>query len=106
MSILDKWLAVTMPDGSEWAVHVRIIAVSRAKAYTLDFDDEYERSLADTIRCFEARPYLIQDWAGGDMNWEDVSAHAKQISSPEPVDYQEGWINGDTRLIDTLEGAE
>ena len=99
MSILDKQYVVEMPNGDRFAVPVRVIAESRAKWYAKEFDGDATKSLnEDTAPLFSDDPYEIEDWAKNNMNWLDVSASAKLITST-PVDYQDGWINGDCEII-------
>lgn len=95
MSILDKKLIVTMPDGSKWAVPVRVIAFNRARYYSFEFNCDTERSLDEnTIPLFDRSSLAIQDWASNMMNWKDVERHAIMVSSPDSCDYQDGWVNG------------
>jgi len=101
MSVLDKHMVVTMPDKSEWAVPVRVIAENRAAAYADEFDGDTARSLKeDTAPLFEAEDYEIRDWAANNMNWEDVKPYANELPrKPNAVDYQEGWVNGPKRVV-------
>lgn len=94
MSILNKNYVTTMPDGSKWAVPVKVIAESRAAYYAKDFGGDIEKSISnDTEPLFESDEYEIEDWAQNNMNWDDVVGRAACIKPPE-CDYQEGWING------------
>lgn len=97
----DKRYIVEMPDGSEWAIPVMLIARSRAEYYaTKEFDGDIERSLAeDTLPLFAGDDYEIRDWAQNNMNWDDVAEHAVQVK-PANVDFQEGWINGQYLIED------
>ena len=98
-----------MPDGGRWAVPTSIIAKDRARYYAnrdlekgriseseLDerYDEEYAFAMEDDLE--------IYDWAPNNMNWVDVKEHAtfigpKQLSDR---DYQEGWLNGEKKIID------
>jgi hypothetical protein len=98
---MPKELHVTMPDTSVWAVPVDIIARNRAEFYAEEFGGDVEKSLnEDTNPLFEEDHYAIRDWAGNNMNWSDVSEHAKQVSPPKEPDFEEGWINGDKSILD------
>ena len=100
-----KHLIVTMPDGSEWAVPVAVIARHRAAYYAKEFDGDVERSLAeDTMPLFESDGYEVHDWAANNMRWEMVKEHAHQVKSSAAVDYEEGWCNGVYWLEDRQEG--
>lgn len=96
MNMKDKKYIVEMPDGSKWGVPVEVIALDRAASYAEEFGGNTARSLEeDTLPLFEDDPRQVADWAKGNMNWEDVSAHASRIAEPMPeVDWQEGWVNG------------
>ncbi len=99
MKDLPKCLTVKQSDGSVWGVPVEMIASNRAEFYASEFDGDAEQSLQkDTLPLFAADPYQINDWAVGNMNWGDFDGHQVQLSPPEPVDFEEGWVNGDKDL--------
>lgn len=105
MSVLDKFLAVSMPDGSRWAVPVRIVALNRAQHYQGEFDDDIHKSMEeDTVPLFESDEYEIEDWAANNMDWKEISEHAKILEAPDLTDFQDGWINGEKEIIDKPEG--
>lgn len=96
---MKAYLRTEMPDGSVRAVHVETIARNRAehyaKNYTGTFEERVEQALLDNVYpLFESDDYEIEDWAANNMNWEDVKNSAIMIAAPQPVDYQEGWVNG------------
>ena len=92
-------LKVTMPDGSVWGVPVSVIAASRAAYYAPEFGGDLERSLKeDTLPLFAEDDYEVADWAANNMNWSDVSAVAKLISSGS-VDFEDGWANGEKEVV-------
>lgn len=102
MRIDEKYLRVTMPDGSKWDVPIKVIAESRARYYAkadgVSYEESYEK---DTISLFEEDAYNIEDWAANNMNWEDVKALAVRASDAEDdVDFQEGWINGEKEVVE------
>ena len=82
----QKYLRVTMPDGSRWDIPVMVIVKHRAK-YFGEKDPEMRGE------------YEIMDYATNNMNWGDVVLHAQEVIKPEP-DYQEGWINGNKEIIE------
>ena len=99
-----KVLRITMEDGSEWDVPVDIIARDRAEHYADEFDGDVERSLAeDTLPLFAEEPYEVQDWASNNMNWDDVAHRAVCYRKAPPPDFQEGWVNGEKRVVETEE---
>lgn len=89
---------VEMPDGSKWDVPAQAIADSRDANYA----DEHE----DTIGFIRERSldaFEIPDWAGNNMDWKDVEKYAdKAVIPPIPVDYQEGWCNGEKEIVGEL----
>jgi len=106
MKIDEKFLRVTMPDGSKWDVPVKKIAENRARYYMKDpelvtFKKSYNE---DTIPLFESDPYEITDWASNNMNWKDVVAFARKVESHQMADsdFQEGWINGDQEVVEGI----
>jgi hypothetical protein len=102
VDILDKYLAVEMPDGSKWGVPVRMIAENRAKHYASEFDCDIAKSLAqDTLPAFEGNEYNIEDWAVGNMNWSDFDGHQVRLALAETTepDFQEAWLSGSKSIM-------
>lgn len=96
---MPKRLLIEMPDGSKWTVPVSLIAMNRATYYAKNDSVSIEASLNnDTLPLFEANEFEIKDWAANNMNWEDVEHMAVCIGKGD-TDYQEGWINGDNKII-------
>lgn len=95
---IDYWrMIVTMPDGSEWAYPVGVIAHNRAKHYAEEFGGDVERSLKeDTIPLFEADAFEIMDWAANNMNEDDVVSVC--VKAAPAIDRQMGWICGNKRV--------
>lgn len=84
----ERYFFITMPDGSEWAVPVSVIAAHRSATVTVrEVDPD------DTAELFEDDEQ-IADWAQNFMNWDEVKAHAKQVKESQPPDYADGWVNG------------
>ena len=94
----DAKLRVEMSDGSLWDVPVQVIADDR--------DDNYKNDKEDTIgfiRDGTLDAYEIEDWAANNMNWSDVQRYAvKTGAQPKKVDFQDGWINGEKRIVGKL----
>lgn len=99
MNKLPKYLTIKQSDGSVWGVPVEMIARNRAEFYASEFDGDVKRSLQeDTLPLFRVIPSRIKEWAVNNMNWEDFDGHQGQISPPQPVDFQEGWLRGEKGL--------
>ena len=96
----EKMLRITMPDLSVWEVPAKVVASNRAHYYAerdddADFDGEFDFAMGDE--------YTLTDWAAGNMNWDDVEAHARKVRDRAPMDpgdYQEGWVNGDKEVVE------
>ena len=93
----QKYLRVTMPDGSKWDVPVMLIVNDRAKYYA---ETDLETSFDEEVKFALEDKYEIQDWATNNMNWKDVVLQAQVVNEDRKVDYQEGWINGDKEIIE------
>jgi hypothetical protein len=92
-----KYLRVTMPDGSRWDVPAHLIATSRAKYYAKNkfpklFEHEFDSTMGSLDR--------LLDWAENDMNWSQVKAYATKVEGAQPVDYEDGWTNGEKELVE------
>ncbi len=104
MSIENKFLKVTMPDGSKWKVSVRVIAEHRARYYfeeKKEFESLEQSLKEDTLQLFEEDEYEVEDWSENKMNWSDVEKYAIQIktSKMSSEEFQEGWVNGMKEII-------
>lgn len=96
-----RWLAglvrlVVMPDRQIWAVPAIQIAISRAKAFAYEFDGDTARSLMDdTVPLFRGFSDTIDEWARGEMNWDEVRAiRLLDAAPPSGEEFQEAWVNG------------
>lgn len=99
MNELPKYLTVKQSDGSVWGVPVEMIARNRAEFYASEFDgDILQSQKEDTVPLFAVNPYQIHDWAANQMDWSDFDGHQVQLSLPQPVDFEEGWVNGEKGL--------
>ena len=93
----EKYLRITMPDGSLWDVPARLVAEDRAKYYAeKDPDTTYEEMFEATM----SDDFDLKDWAADNMNWEDVETHAVRHLGPDDPDFQEGWVNGEKEIIE------
>jgi hypothetical protein len=107
-----KFILVTMPDGSVWKVLASAVASNRAEyfayadldtnadadtqqsAWRIAFDRDYQEVINDDTE--------LLDWAANNMNWTDVAYYSAKVSEPEqltPEQFQEGWINGEKRIV-------
>ena len=98
----EKYLRITMGDGSKWDIPAKPIVEARARYYAksdtgketgIKFDKVFKQLVEDTD------DYDIEDWASNNMNWSDVKDVAEKVSVME-VDFQEGWVNGEKEVIE------
>lgn len=80
---------VKMSDGSVWEIPVERIIINRASYYN---------SKGEAPE-FEIDEDEIEDWARGNMDWDDVKFFARLVSPPDDVDFQDGWVNGEIEII-------
>lgn len=99
MKLDDAELIIEMPDGSKWSVKVSHIIESRAERYADQYDGDVDKARHDTIELFECDDYEIEDWASNNMNWDEIKEFAVKVSEPAPVDYEDGWRNGEKEVI-------
>lgn len=80
-----KLLQIEMPDGSVWQVPASLI----------------EKNYSD---CHDGDELLdgdhLMEWAENNMNWDEVKHAATRIKCAPPVDCQDGWVNGEKRVVD------
>ena len=94
-----KYLTVKQPDGSVWGVPAEMIARNRAEFYAHLHGNNVEQSLQNnTAPLFISDPSEILYWASQKMRWSDFDGHQVQLSPPEPVDFQKGWLSGEKGL--------
>ncbi len=92
------FLRVTMEDGTEWDVPVQCIADDRDANYADDKEDTI-----GYIRAGDLSKGEITDWSANNMNWSDVEEYAEKADTePKEVDFQEGWCNGEKRVVGTI----
>lgn len=104
----SKYYVVTMPDGEQWGVPIRIIIEDRFKYF---FDsvapsfwndkDQLKIELNDLVdEHNHLSAFEIEDWARNNMNWKDVEKYARFFQGGKPADRQEGWLNGESEFVD------
>lgn len=98
MRNIDKFLHITMPDGSVYSVPVdylwRVFAGKLVREVTYKdpfIIDHIKNEIEDDFP-------LFLDECIGNLDWEDVAPMAKLVST-SPKDFQEGWLNGDKELV-------
>lgn len=104
---MKKYLRVEMPDGSKWDVPANIIADDRAKHYAYndspvgatEESEEYKSIYAQEYQYTLDSSYELKDWAANNMDWRQVVGSAVLVSHA-PVDFQEGWVNGEKEIIE------
>lgn len=82
----NRVLALTAFDGSVYHVPLAVIAASWREHYK----DETEKPDDDELIA----------WAENNMNWSDVSAQARQVKKPDPLDMDDAWVDGKMQIVD------
>ena len=97
----EKCLKVRFANGDLFAIPARIIAEDRATYYA-DLDgyevnsNEWEAEIITALN----DEFEIEDWAGNEMNWDQLEPYAVKINTGE-FDYEDGWSDADIELTDT-----
>lgn len=99
----NKFLRVTMPDGSEWDVNVEVIAKDYA-AYHAKRDSERHGDDYDTVYRDEfnfimsnAGEDVALDYARNNMDWSELGA--VMVKPPVTPDYAQLWGNADYEFV-------
>ena len=95
---VEKAIIVTMPDSSQWQIPCKVIAEDRAVYYAEDTDKNkrpYDEVYEETMSNMD----LLLDWGENNIKWSFLKQYAKMIKTPN-VDYEDGWCNGDKRIVD------
>lgn len=94
-----KLYTVTMENGDVWAVPAEVIADNYAKEYE-SCGEDYQENFDAMMNWFDAKDFEFEDWARNNMDWDDVKDKAFLYKKNEqPVDFQEGWINGECEYV-------
>ena len=105
----EKYLRVTMPDGSKWDVPAKFIAEDRAHYYAkrdaskrpVMTPEQFAEVFAEEVKYCIENDYELKYWAENNMNWIDVTHLATMVPTvPPKVDYQEGWVNGPKEVVE------
>lgn len=96
----NRFVRVTMPDGSRWDVPVMHIALARARYYAHEYGDSVGTSLEQDTEPLFVDESEILDWAQNDMNWSDVKDVAERApNSPVEIDWENGWVSGPKEIV-------
>lgn len=96
---MAKFIRIKMAsDGTTWEIPAEVVANNSTDYYMskpepeFTREEEFESSMDD---------YELTDWAGNNMNWSDVSAHAVRVPGTSPTpDYESDWGNADMEVIE------
>ena len=113
MSVKNKFLTVRQFDGSIYAIPAEIIAAHRTAYNTKEYNGNFEKFKEswydldvgttfeeETEIAFTEAEELIYEWACEHMEWSDVAAHAIKIKEPDPLDFDDAWVNGIREVVD------
>lgn len=70
-------------NGYEWYFPAHLVAHNRAKYYSERVENsDREETFADSYRYAMENSGVLADWFISDMNWSDVSKHARLSKQP------------------------
>lgn len=99
-----KYLRVTMNDGSRWDIPAEVIAKDRSEYYAKrDADNgegEYNLLYDEEMDYILSNDDELKDWASNNMNWSEVKEHAKKVEEPSDIDWEDGWCNGNKKVVE------
>lgn len=88
-------LIIRMPDKTEWAVPLWLVANHRA-AKLAPPEADLDAFMAKEIAYTAKRPDVLLKWAKDNMSWREVEDRARQVRSNPNNNYLEGWETGDS----------
>lgn len=85
-----------MPDGSEWAVDPKLVAVDRANYYAgVDGHSIGSPEWDVEVGSFINDADTLADWAKSNMDWDELRA---VMVKPPQADYATEYVNADCWL--------
>ncbi len=88
-------LRVTMPDGTMWDVSLQVVVDSRDKHYQSEQEDT-----VGFIRNGGLSRFELYDWAGNNMNWEDLEPYAVLVPQEKvEIDYAKEWVEAEKDIF-------
>jgi len=94
-----KYYVMITECGKHYGVPAEIIAKHKADYRAKrngDSADIWQDTFVAMMNWFDGDDFEFADWAKNNMNWSDVSAHAKLLKTNDPtIDFQESWVNGE-----------
>lgn len=100
-----KFYRFQCSNGDVYEIPLDEIIDSKA-AYAFEhkwFDDMYMIDvIREIIKEFDNDPYLIEEWARNDMDWDDVKEYARLVPSEEKkMNMQDEWCNpNETKIVE------
>lgn len=88
-----KYMEVEMPDSSRYEIPAWLIAKSFADYYQ-EVDHSSNLDHMETFFSVLNDDDELVDWSCNNMNWEDVSEFAIKVYDGDPIDFNEGWSDG------------
>lgn len=95
---MSKFIVFKVRDDSIWGIPAEVVANNRAKYYASkeNTDATYEAVYRDEFDMLMSDDLELTDWAGNNMDWEDIKPHLVQIKEAYPIndrDFKAGWDN-------------
>jgi hypothetical protein len=98
---MEKYLKVQFSNGDIFVVPAKIIAENRADYYSaLDGYDKGTNEWEAEVQNGLNEEFEIYDWAGNNMNWEDLAPYAKKIEDLSDYDYEDEWPGAEIEICE------
>jgi len=97
---MKKLYTVTMENGDVYGIPAEVVAKNYANHYKQWDSEDYDQNFAVMMSWFDTDDFEFADWAKNNMDWDEVKEYAELICKVEkPVDFQEGWVNGEYEYL-------
>lgn len=99
-----KFYRFECSNGDVYEIPLDEIIDSKA-AYAFErkwFGDMYMINvIREIIKEFNTDPWLIEEWATNNMNWDEVKSNARLVKSENKIDMQDEWCNpNETKIVE------
>lgn len=91
----NKYYTIEMTNGDIYGIPAEVIAENYASYYHKNHDEDYKENFDYMMELFDKKDYDFEDWARGNMNWDEVQDKAVLLRKGNiEVDFQECWTGG------------
>ncbi|BDI33449.1 hypothetical protein CCAX7_55000 [Capsulimonas corticalis] len=106
-----KIMRVKLENGEMFDIPAEVVARHRADSYAIDegergslayqkmFDEEFAYTLGSNSE--------LSDWSSNNMNWSDLSLHARRVEVEKPKpDYEDLWAGAEREYLEAPQSAK